>query len=325
MKVLVTGAAGFVGHHMARALAHAGHELVLTDNFSRHGPQAAFRDLVGSPRVRLLELDLRREGSWDELGGGYDAIFHFAAINGTRHFYQRPFEVLETNLELMRLCILWHRRQCPTARIIWTSSSEVYAGVSGLELPTPEDTPVGITDVTNPRYSYSVSKLAGELLLISYARPNDVPWTIVRPHNIYGPAMGYDHVIPEFIVRACRKEQPFKIYGADTTRTFCYIDDFVHGLMLILNNPASSGEIIHLGCEEGELNMLQLAKHLFDILEWHPAVDVLPAPAGSTPRRCPSTAKARRILGFEAKVSLDDGLRRTYEWYRNNLVASPQS
>lgn len=319
MRILVTGAAGFVGYHTSRALAREGHHLVLVDNFSRHGPSSAFRDLVESPNVRAQQLELCDERAWQQLGGEFDVIFHLAAINGTRHFYQRPFEVLETNLELLRLCIRWHRQYCPRARIIWTSSSEVYAGVAGLALPTPEDTPVGINDVTNPRYSYSVSKLAGELLLISYARPNEVPWTIVRPHNIYGPAMGFDHVIPEFIMRAVRRENPFQIFGAQTTRTFCYVDDFVRGLLLILHAEDAAGELIHLGNDQDELTMLDLARRFFAIIDWHPAVEILPAPAGSTPRRCPSIEKARRLLGFAPTVQLEDGLRRTYDWYRSNV------
>jgi UDP-glucose 4-epimerase/UDP-glucuronate decarboxylase len=264
---------------------------------------------------------LLTEQAWRSLGGPFDAIYHFAAINGTRYFYERPYEVLETNLQLVRLCIQWHERFCPQARIIWTSSSEVYAGVVGLKLPTPEDTPVGISDVTNPRYSYSVSKLAGELLLINYARQRDARWTIIRPHNIYGPAMGYEHVIPQFVVRAWRQENPFRIFGADTTRTFCYIDDFVRGLLAVLDCDRASGEIIHLGNEQDELTMLELAQRLFAVLDWHPEVEVHPAPPGSTPRRCPSVEKARRLLGFEPRVQLDVGLSLTYNWYRQN--ASP--
>jgi len=316
VRILVTGAGGFIGRHTARALARAGHGLVLVDNFSRHGEHGAVDDLVNCAKASLHELDLRTEAAWNQLGGGFDAVYHLAAINGTRHFYERPYEVLETNLQLMQRCIQWHRRHCPAAHIIWTSSSEVYAGVAGLMLPTSEETPVGIADVTNPRYSYGVSKLAGELLLIHYAQPSNVPWTIVRPHNIYGPAMGFDHVIPEFIMRVVRREDPFRIYGAQTTRTFCYIDDFVRGLELILESSGARGEIIHLGNERDELTMLSLAERLFAVVGWHANIEIHPAPAGSTPRRCPAIAKARRILGFEPKVGLEEGLRATYEWYR---------
>ena len=320
MRILVTGAAGFIGHHAALALARQGHKLVLVDNYSRHGLSSAFQELLAFSNVEVHELDLCTEAAWAKLGGGYDVVYHLAAINGTRHFYQRPHEVLDTNIQLMRLFIQWHQQYCRSARVIWTSSSEVYAGVKDLELPTPEETPVGIFDVTNPRYSYGVSKLAGELLLINYARPNDVNWTIVRPHNIYGPAMGYEHVIPDFAVRAFRREDPFRIYGAEPTRTFCYVDDFVAGLLLILDSDKASGEIVHLGNERDELTMLELAKRLFAVLDWHPRLEIHPAPEGSTPRRCPSIAKARRILGFEPRVSLDEGLRRTYEWYRDEAT-----
>ena len=324
MRILITGSGGFIGHHAARALAHDGHDLVLVDNFSRHGRHGGLHELAGRANVVMHELDLCTEAAWEQLGSRYDVIYHFAAINGTRHFYERPYHVLETNLQLMRLCIQWHQRHCPEAHVIWTSSSEVYAGVAGLALPTPEETPVGITDVTNPRFSYSVSKLAGELLLIHYAQAHKVPWTIVRPHNIYGPAMGYDHVIPEFIMRVIRQEDPFRIFGADTTRTFCYVDDFVQGLMLILESAGARGEIIHLGNEQDELTMLKLAERLFSVIDWHPKLEIHPAPTGSTPRRCPSIVKARRILGFESKIRLEQGLRLTYDWYRKQEGIKPE-
>jgi len=318
LRILVTGAAGFLGHHTARALISNGHDVTLVDNHSRHGDTDVFSELSQNPNVKVHELDLRQEANWEKLGNGLDVILHLAAINGTRNFYERPYTVLDTNIELVRQCLSWHRRRNPQAYIVWTSSSEVYAGVSGIQIPTPEDTPVGIDDVTNARYSYGVSKLAGELLLINAARAYDVPYTIVRPHNIYGPGMGYDHVIPEFIMRACRRENPFSIFGGDTTRAFCYVDDFVQGLLLILQTKSAIGEIINLGDDRQELTMRQLASLLFALVEWEPEIDVHPAPAGSTPRRRPSLEKARRLLRFEPTVPLEVGLRLTYEWYRDN-------
>jgi len=318
MKILITGAGGFIGSHTANILSKKDYEIVLVDNHSRHGNASVFKQFKDNTNVKVHDLDLTQEINWKNLGENYDAIFHFAAINGTRHFYERPYEVIQINLSLLQNCIKWHSQNSPNAHIIWTSSSEVYAGVKDLLLPTPEETPVGIDDIKNPRYSYSISKLAGEILLINYGRSTKSLWTIVRPHNIYGPSMGFEHVIPEFLIRVYKKEDPFKIYGADTTRTFCYIEDFVRGLLLILETKNAIGEVIHLGNENDEITMVDLAKRLFRLFDWYPDLDVHQPPSGSTPRRCPSIAKARRILGFNPTVNLDIGLELTYEWYSKN-------
>ena len=325
MRALVTGAGGFIGYHMTSNLLADGHEPVLVDSFLGQQPDEAFRDLVHTHQLKVLELDLSDEDSWNALGDGFDVVFHFAAINGTRHFYERPYEVLDTNIQLMRSMLAWHQRTCPGARIIWTSSSEVYAGVPGLEIPTAEPTPVGVDDVFNPRYSYAVSKLAGELLLINYARARDAIYTIVRPHNIYGPRMGQNHVIPEFALRIKRREDPFRIYGAEEMRSFCYITDFIGGLMAILGSGAADGHVLHLGDDRYEIRMRDLAEKMFQISGWHPRTEMLPAPKGSVPRRKPSLEKACRLLGYQPTVDLDRGLVETYRWYdEHSLDQSPK-
>lgn len=317
MKILVTGAAGFLGYHTAIALAADGHELVLVDDFSRNKRDDAFAALVGRPQVTFQELDLLSSDSWLAVGQPCDAVIHFAAVNGTRHFYERPFEVIDRNIELVRRMLDWHRRFSPHARIIWTSSSEVYAGVPGLRIPTPEDTAVGIEDVHSPRYSYAVSKLAGELLVINYGREG-AAYTIIRPHNIYGPRMGYDHVVSEFILRLLRRDDPFRIHGAETMRAFCHVDDFVHGVLAVLATPAAAGHVINLGDDRWEIRIRDLAERLFAIAGRRPRVECLPAPAGSTSRRRPALTKAHTLLSYEPRVDLDEGLRATYRWYEDH-------
>jgi UDP-glucose 4-epimerase/UDP-glucuronate decarboxylase len=319
VRALVTGAGGFIGYHTAVALAEAGHQAVLVDNFSRQPKDAAFAQLLAHPCVTSHQLDLMQEESWKTLGGGYDAIFHLAGINGTRFFYQRPHHVLDTNVQLMRLMLAWHRRFSPGTHVVWTSSSEVYAGVPGLPIPTPEEVPVGIPDVFNPRYSYAVSKLTGELLLINYARDQQAAYTVVRPHNIYGPRMGQEHVIPEFSLRIKRREEPFRIFGGVETRAFCYVTDFVSGLTAIPEASEAQGQVIHLGDDRQEIRIIDLAEKMFQVAGWHPdRVEVQPAPAGSVARRCPCLAKARKILRLQPKTSLEQGLRETYDWYAHH-------
>jgi UDP-glucose 4-epimerase/UDP-glucuronate decarboxylase len=313
VKILVTGAAGFLGYHTAKRLATQGHELTLVDDFSRYHKDDQFMELAS--KNTSFQVDLLHDDGWDSLGDQFDAVYHFAAINGTRHFYEQPSKVLEVNCRLVTALLDWHKRIDSKSHIIWMSSSEVYAGVKYLEIPTSETTPVGITDVFNPRYSYAVSKVMGEMLIINRARDQSLQYTIIRPHNIFGPRMGNDHVIPEFSLRIKNREQPFRIYGGDETRSFCYVSDFVDGLVSLLGSASACGQVINLGDDRNEIPIRDLAQQMFRLTNWHPDMEIMPAPEGSVARRKPCLDKARRLLAFQPKIDLDEALLETYKWY----------
>jgi len=315
VKILITGAGGFIGCHTALALSAAGHDLVCADDFSRGVADDLTDRLRGRPDVTFVEVDLLNEDSWSELGTGFDVVIHLAAINGTRHFYERPYEVLSTNVRLVQNMLEWHRGANPAARIVFTSSSETYAGVDGLPVPTPEGVPIGVDDVRNPRYSYAISKIAGEALVLGYAQATSAPYVIIRPHNVYGPRMGDDHVMPEFAIRLMDKEDPFVISGGENTRAFCYVDDFVAGLSSAAVSGGADGEIINLGDDDEEITIVDLARRMIKIAGVNPRIEVRDAPVGSVMRRCPDITLARRLLGFQPTVGLDQGLARTFEWY----------
>jgi nucleoside-diphosphate-sugar epimerase len=209
----------------------------------------------------------------------------------------------------------WHRSTGSTARIVFTSSSEVYAGVSGIPIPTPEAVAVGVDNVENPRWSYGISKIAGEALLRGYHTQHGATFTIIRPHNVYGPRMGNDHVIPEFIKRIEAEETPFNIYGGDNTRAFCFIDDFVDGVIRASESSEAENSTVNLGDDTEEISIEELAKRLFKIAGVSPTIKVEAAPEGSVLRRCPDLTKARQLLGYSPKTSLDGGLQKTYDWY----------
>lgn len=246
----------------------------------------------------------------------FDIVFHLAAINGTRFFYEIPHEVMRVNL-ITLFNILELLPELGDPKLVWTSSSEVYAGsfeVAELPIPTPEDVPLSISDVFNPRFTYAGSKIAGELICLNYARAHDFDISIVRPHNIYGPKMGREHVIPEFLLRIFKRENPFPIYGAENSRAFCYISDFIRGLDKVARSRKTSGEILNLGNDE-EVKILDLAELMFDIFNFHPRVEVFPAPLGSVLRRCPDIDRARKLADYEPEIDLQEGIMKTYEWY----------
>ena len=324
MRVLITGGAGFIGYHLTKHLADNGYEITICDNLFRGKMDDDFETLISRNNVTFVQADLTQSTSFDHLGTDFTLIYHLAAINGTKHFYEIPEKVLRTNI-LSLMNILDWMVSAASKNMVWLSSSEVYAGTmiaSELAIPTPETVPLTIADVFNPRNSYAASKITGELLCLSYARAHDMSIRIVRPHNIYGPRMGYEHVIPQFIMRILEQEDPFKIIGATQSRSFCYIDDFVSALRLLGEFDQTLDQcIVNIGTDE-ETTILDLAKRMFRLFGVDPSIDILPPPEGSVDRRCPDITQARTLLGYEPKVDLDTGLRLTYDWYFRQNVAN---
>lgn len=321
--ILITGGCGFIGFHLARKLAtDPDNRIVLLDNHSRHGnahmPELAA--LAGEPNVEIESHDLRghREYSYEMGTRRFDEIYHLAAINGTKTFYERPADVLRTNLETLMTVLDYASGPIGgRPKVLFASSNEAYAGleaIASLPIPTPENVPLVIDDPKNPRWSYGGSKLAGELLVHAYAAQHGVPAVIIRPHNFYGPLAGNGHVIPQMIARIRAREDPFKIYGADQTRSFCYIDDAVDAIILAMSYAGVPCPTFHIGTQ-AEIPMHALAHLLFDICKWTPErVERCAAPPGSVSRRCPDVG-LMASLGWRATTSLPEGLRATALWY----------
>lgn len=324
-KVLIMGAGGFIGCHLAKYLSVGDVELTLVDNLSRGKMDDEFRSLVSKNNVKFFKIDLTRKELLEQLSEDYDYIYHLAAVNGTKNFYEKPQEVLRVNILTLLNVLEWlNEKNC--GKFLFTSSSEAYAPTvkrfsryEGL-VPTDENIPLSVDDIFNPRYSYGGSKLVGELLTVNYCRIKKIPFSIVRYHNIYGPRMGYDHVIPEFCRRIYNQEDPFKIYGGQETRAFCYVDDGVMATKSVMESPRCNVEVVNIGNSSEEINITQLARKLFDLTGFNPSLEILPAPEGSVQKRCPDTSKLERLTGYKAKTSLEQGLKLTWNWYRGDLL-----
>ncbi|MDP3962612.1 MAG: NAD(P)-dependent oxidoreductase [bacterium] len=320
-RVLITGGTGFIGYHLANRLSNQNHEIVLADNFFRSEKDADLIALLEKPNVKLVEGDLTIKESWDKLGDGYDYVYHLVGINGTELFYKIPHEVLRIGIETTLHVLDWFRTKNnkPEAKILYTSSNEAYAGAleafGKLPLPTPENVPLVISDPYNARWSYAGQKLVGELLFIHYSKAYNFRMSIVRPHNFYGPREGYQHVIPEIIERVQKKVEPFPIFGADDTRSFCYIDDAIEAIQAVMESSKTDGGTYHIGTHR-ETVIKDLIETMFKILNWHPKeLDIKNSPAGSVKRRLPDVSKIKRDIGWEAKVELEEGLQKMTEWY----------
>lgn len=324
-KALITGAAGSVGCYLAQNLLDQGYQLTLVDNLQRGVVDKTFSKILEDIRVTWKTLDLTNPAAYAELGNGYDYVYHLAAVNGTKHFYEIPQEVLRTNTLSLIYMLEWFKSQNKDGKLCFTSSNEAYASAldafGQLPIPTPENVPLVIADPYNARWSYAGSKLIGELFVIHYAEQYRLRAVIVRPHNFYGPRSGYDHVIPEMSKRILNREDPFLLYGGDQTRSFCYLSDAVEGMRLLMESDTTDRypiETVHIGSED-EIKMRELAERLFAVAGWTPtAIDSRPAPEGSVHRRLADISKIRMLVGWEPRVSLDEGLRRTFAWYKEN-------
>ena len=319
---LVTGGTGFLGSALVRRLVEAGRRVRVFDNNSR-GRAARLADIDG--RFEYVEGDIRDAAAVRAAMAGVDVACHLAFINGTEFFYSRPDLVLDVAVKgmsnLLDACI-----DAGVGELVLTSSSEVYQ--SPPSIPTDEHVPLSIPDVLNPRYSYAAGKIINEVMAINYGRRHFRRVIIVRPHNVYGPDMGWEHVIPQLVLRMKGLADspidpvPFPIQGTGTqTRSFVYIDDFIDGLMIAIDRGEHLG-IYHVGTMEeimiGDVSRLvgEFFGRRIRIVPGEPA-------AGGAGRRCPDITKMAS-LGYQPKFLFRDGLPRVARWYADNAHRAPE-
>ncbi|EMN90692.1 NAD-dependent epimerase/dehydratase family protein [Leptospira weilii] len=319
-KVLITGGAGFIGGHLANALAEKKFELVLLDNFTRGVDDDFLKKLAKLDNVRILNRNLLLAESFNDLSFDFDYIFHFAAIIGVKHVLEKPYSVLNDNVVLLNNTINFARKQKFLKRFFFTSSSEIMAGSLlhlDMPLPTPEDFPIALTDLKSPRTSYMLSKIYGEALCIH----SGLPYTLVRPHNIYGPRMGLAHVIPELSKKVYESVDGSNIQVASLnhSRAMCYVDDAVEILIKLMNSENSVNGVFNLGNQETEIKISELAEIIINLfgkkLYITPGNEIVDSPS----RRCPDMSKTIAITGYTPKVGLMEGVEKTIHWYVQNV------
>jgi nucleoside-diphosphate-sugar epimerase len=321
-RVLVTGGSGFIGSALVKALLRAGETVRVLDDNSR----GALRRLREVERdVDFVNGDIRDADAVDAAMRGIDEVHHLAFVNGTATFYSAPDLVLDVGVKGIVNVIDGCRRH-GVGRLILASSSEVYQ--SPPHVPTDERAPLVVPDPLNPRLSYGAGKMISEMMVINHGRKHFERVLIFRPHNVYGPDMGFDHVIPQFAVRLKRAAAaqssgplPFPIQGSGAeTRSFCHIDDLVAGVMIMRDKGAHLG-IYHVGTME-EVSIADLARRMARIAGREIALAPSAVLAGSTPRRCPDISKLA-ALGYTPRVPLDEGLPSTLEWYWDHESMAP--
>jgi len=322
-RILITGGAGFVGYHLARGLSEEkGDEVTILDNFSRGARDYELETLTERPNVELVAGDLCEPETWDRLESDYDEVYHLAAVIGVRKVIERPVEVLRINA-LSTIHLLDWLVGGGGRRVLFSSTSEAYAWTQHfyeLPIPTPEDTPLALTDLADPRSSYAGSKIFGELAVTQYCRAHEKPFVIVRYHNVYGPRMGNEHVIPELFQRARSGQDPLIVYSADHMRAFCYVSDAVAATVAAMRSAAAEGQTINVGDDREEITIGELAERLLMSANLQAAISPQEAASDPVKRRCPDLSRARALLGYEPRVSLEDGLKQTLAWYADRLA-----
>ena len=319
-RILITGGAGFIGFHLARHLKSVGHEVCLVDNHVRGVRDSDFLELISDSQVASVEIDLLDSSETMSLGEDFDVIFHLAAIIGVRHVQERPYDVLVHNTRMLENVISLVQTQQPSCRLLFASTSEIYAGTLknfGLSIPTSEDVPLTVTALDLPRTSYMLSKIMGEAMV----QHSGVPFTIFRPHNIYGSRMGLAHVIPEQLKNAfdASPGDAIPVFSPEHKRAFCFIDDAVEMLARMAFNEACQGATLNLGAQTPEVSIRELVQTCVEISGKTLTLDELPPTPGSPERRAPDMRATAKLLNYEAKVSLRDGIGRTWIWYRKNV------
>tara|TARA_B100000519_G_scaffold203428_1_gene226709 strand:+ start:18782 stop:19768 length:987 start_codon:yes stop_codon:yes gene_type:complete len=319
-KVLITGGAGFIGIHLVNKLLDEGFSVDIVDNFSRGKDDNALKKTLKLNRGRLLFIDLLNIDAVQKLDKDYDFIFHLAAIIGVAHVMKKPFNVLNDNIQMLVNVIDLAKKQTNLSRLFFSSTSEVYSGTMNyfdLAIPTPETAPLTVSDLSLPRSSYMLSKIYGEAL----CHQSQIPFTLFRPHNIYGPRMGMAHIIPEQLKKSyfAKNGEYIPVYSTNHTRSFCYIDDAIELIWCMINNQECEGKTLNLGSQSQEITIKEVVKICFETVGKNLKIDSLPAQEGSPLRRAPDMELTTKLTNYESQIDLKEGIALTYKWYRKNV------
>jgi UDP-glucuronate decarboxylase len=309
MRILITGGAGFVGSHLAERLLAAGNEVVVVDNYFT-GSKDNVAHLLGNPRFEILRHDVTFP-----LYVEVDAIYNLASPASPIHYQHDPVQTTKTNvMGAINMLGLAKRLRVP---ILQASTSEVYGDPE--VHPQTEDY-WGKVNPIGPRACYDEAKRVAETLFFDYHRQHGLEIRVARIFNTYGPRMAADdgRVVSNFIVQALRGE-PLTIYGdGSQTRSFCYVDDLVGGLIALMENTTGEVGPVNLG-NPGEFTMLELAEKVLELTGSSSTIEHLPLPQDDPKQRQPDISRAKKSLDWEPTVPLNDGLVKTIEYFSKNL------
>ena len=297
--ILITGASGFIGNALYARLKSENYNTIGLDNFFRGKNLKNQTIIKGSIFDKKILKKLIRKS---------DVIIHLVAINGTRNFYNIPDKVFEVSMRgAMILYDCLNEIGDKNKKILLASSGEVYGEPK--KIPTDEKVSLVVKDIFNNRYSYGGGKICQDLIaryLISKVVKECI---IFRPHNVYGPNMGFDHVIPELMKKSLKAKNKITIEGSGKeTRSFCYIDDFINGLIILIKKKINGFNIFNIG-NDYEISINNLTKLIIKNSKKNLLIKNKKLRTGSSKRRCPDIKKIKR-LGYKPIVNLETGIKK---------------
>ncbi|MFH0772358.1 MAG: GDP-mannose 4,6-dehydratase [Candidatus Omnitrophota bacterium] len=325
MKVLITGVAGFIGSHLAERLLEEGNEVYGLDIMLR-GNKENISELEPVKGFNFFETSILDETSLEMLIKKCDVVYHLAAAVGVENIIGDILKVININVDGTRnVASIAHKYN---RKVVFASTSEIYGKSANIPFKEDDDRLLGPTTID--RWVYSSSKALGEYLFIGYHRQG-LPMSIVRFFNAYGPKLdieGSGRVMSRFIVQALSGKQITVIGDGKQTRCFTYVDDVIDGLIKCATLREAEGQIFNIG-NSHEISIIDLAKLIKSVVKSNSEIVHIESKAvyGSgyedIPRRVPDISKAKRLLGFNPKITIEEGTKKTIEWFiRKNGLSS---
>ncbi|MFQ5814883.1 MAG: UDP-glucuronic acid decarboxylase family protein [Candidatus Hydrothermarchaeaceae archaeon] len=316
--VLVTGGAGFIGSWICEVLVKQGAWVTCIDNLSS-GMEKNIKGLARRENFDFIEHDISQPIEFEQ---NFDLIMHLASRASPFEFDKYPIQILKANTLGIWVALGIAKRQ--KARFVYTSTSEVYGDPAPKHIPTPESYNGNVNPV-GPRSCYDEAKRAGEAFVVAYKNQHGLDTRIVRIFNTYGPRMRagdiYGRVVPRFIDQVLN-DKPITVFGdGRQTRSFAYVTDQVEGILRLASLSNGRGEVVNIGNNE-EIQVIELAELLKKRTASDSEIIFQPLPEDDPKRRCPDVAKAKKLLGWTPKTSLEEGLGKTIEWFRYGGSAS---
>jgi UDP-glucose 4-epimerase len=310
--IFITGGAGFIGSTLIGRLIEK-NKITAYDNLSRNSLRGKpFRD---HPNLTLVRGDVLDFNHVSKTMREPDIVVHLAAIAGIDTVVKSPVATMRVNM-LGSANVLEAASRLPRCeRVVCFSTSEVF-GQQAFRSEETDNAVVG--EVGEARWTYAVSKLAGEHLAIAYFHEKQLPSTVLRPFNVYGPGQVGEGALRTFVLRALKNE-PIKIHGdGSQIRAWCYVDDLVDATLLAMEHPKAIGESFNVGNQKAVITVYGLANTVVRLLNSRSPIVFTQNDYLDVELRVPSVKKARELLGFEAKIDLEEGIRRTAEYYRSH-------
>lgn len=317
-KILITGGAGFIGYYLANYLSKFQMQIYIADNLSRGKNDLEFKELIKKKNVTFIKIDLQKK---IKLNIRFTHIFHLAGSVGVKNIQNKPLSSFTNNIITFKNILEFNNLKKQKAKIILFSTSEVYSPLIKnklIKFPLEEKNNILIENNIIKRDSYYLSKIFNEKLL----QLSGTKFLILRPHNIYGPRMGFKHVIPELISKFLNKNKTsasgIKIFSPNHKRSFCYIDDAINQIFRLSFNNKNYNSIYNIGNMKEETKIFDLANMIKEKMKLKIKIKKGPVTEGSPERRVPNMKKTTLKTKIKKFTNIQIGLQKTINWYLSN-------